>query len=108
MEDSIYDIETKETYYEGDPDFRVIKESGVNIAPFIGKPYFTVQEQIENDIQQAKDLAYQKLLVTDWYIIRKFETGKEIPIEVSNERVLIKKELEEKITALSEELKNEL
>ena len=42
----------------------------------------------EEDIKSEEDrvFAIDYLKSTDWYVIRKFETGSEIPIEVSNSR----------------------
>ena len=59
-------------------------------------------------MQKAKAGAWSALSVTDWYFVRKIETGKEIPEEIKKQRQSIKDSLEEQLSILQEELENEL
>jgi hypothetical protein len=40
----------------------------------------------EQKIEELNKLQYDELSVTDWYLIRKLDTGTEIPIEIVNQR----------------------
>lgn len=42
------------------------------------------QEDIEKEIYRSEAVLYLKS--TDWYVIRKFETGKEIPDDIVTKR----------------------
>lgn len=49
-----------------------------------------IAAEIENEIQYQKQLQYQELQPTDWYFIRRLETGAEIPLEVLEQRQAIR------------------
>ena len=85
-----------------------ILDSGVEISSFTGERPLTIKQQIELDMQKAKANAWSALSTTDWYFVRKIETGKEVPEEIKNQRQSIKNSLEEHLSVLQEELKNEL
>lgn len=51
---------------------------------------FEKEEELEEDLELKKKLAYEELKETDWYIIRFQETGKEIPQEILNLREQIR------------------
>ncbi len=108
MESSIFDLETGENHWEGDWQYRQILDSGVEVAAFTGERPLTIKQQIELDMQKAKANAWSTLSATDWYFVRKIETGKEIPEEIKKQRQSIKDSLEERLSSLQEELKNEL
>ena len=40
--------------------------------------------------EEKKQMQYQELLPTDWYFVRKFETGVEVPNEILIERQAIR------------------
>jgi len=50
----------------------------------------SLSELKENAIKELKQNAYVKLSLTDWYIIRKYEEGIDVPSSVSTERANIK------------------
>lgn len=108
LESSIFDLETGENHLEGDWQYRKILDSGVEISAFTGERPLTVKQQIELDMEKAKQNAWSALSATDWYFVRKIETGKEVPEEIKNQRQSIKNSLEECLSSLQEELKNEL
>jgi len=108
MNDSVFDLETGENHHDGTWEYRQILDSGVDIADFTGERPLNVKQQIELDIEKAKQNAWSALFTTDWYFVRKIETGKEIPEEIKNQRQSIKNSLEEHLSVLQEELKNEL
>ena len=108
MNDFIFDMKTNEVHYDGHGVFNEIIESGVDIQPFTGKRPLSIKDQIEQDIESAKKDAWSKLCATDWYFTRKLETGKEIPEQVKNQRDSIRKNLEKRLSALEEELRDEL
>ena len=108
MNDSVFDLETGENHHDGTWQYRQILDSGADIADFTGKKPLTIKEQIELDIKNAKNHAHSILYTTDWYFIRKIETGKEVPEEIKNQRKSIKENLEKHLSALEEELKDEL
>jgi len=49
-----------------------------------------IQEIKEEEIQQLKKLQYEELKLTDWYYIRRIDTGEEVPLEVEESRNLIR------------------
>ena len=38
--------------------------------------------ETQDNTAELKEIAYQQLLATDWYVIRLMETGKEIPTDI--------------------------
>ena len=48
------------------------------------------QEDLDIIIQSNKQSCYIELLETDWYFIRKAETGIEVPIEILQQRAEIR------------------
>jgi hypothetical protein len=52
------------------------------------------QEEINSDNEikkvELKKTQYKELLKTDWYFVRLAETGKEVPIEILEQRNLIR------------------
>lgn len=61
----------------------------------------TLEELKTKKIKHLKSLGNSKLQETDWYIVRKAETGKEIPGDVSTARAGIKSKIEEKETGIN-------
>ena len=64
----------------------------------------SLSELKENAIKELKQNAYVKLSLTDWYVIRKYEEGIDIPTDISTERANIKSDVitkEEEINALT-------
>jgi hypothetical protein len=59
-----------------------------------------VQFRKQQRIEELNKLQYDELYITDWYIIRKLDTGIEIPIEIMSQR--------NKIRIKYNELRNEL
>lgn len=58
----------------------------------------TQEQQLERAkslfISEKKNLANKTLRTTDWYVIRKMETGVEIPQDILDKRAAIKSEVE--------------
>ena len=50
----------------------------------------TLAELKEIKIKELKDMAYNKLSITDWYAIRKAEKGIDIPSDIQTERDAIR------------------
>jgi hypothetical protein len=58
----------------------------------------------ESKIREIKQLAYQQLLKTDWAIVRKAETGDDVPLSIAAERAYIRNTTNDKeaeVNALS-------
>ncbi len=54
----------------------------------------------EQEIQELKNLQYEELKPTDWYFVRKAETGTEVPQEIIEQRQEIRnkyKQIEDEI-----------
>jgi len=53
----------------------------------------SLSELKENAIKELKQNAFIKLSLTDWYVIRKYEEGIDIPADISTERANIKSDV---------------
>lgn len=58
------------------------EENKIFTYPVLEKIPEEIAAEIENEIQRQKQLQYQELKPTDWYFIRRLDTGQEIPAEV--------------------------
>tara|TARA_R100000773_G_scaffold37052_1_gene32108 strand:+ start:645 stop:1100 length:456 start_codon:yes stop_codon:yes gene_type:complete len=72
-------------------------ENGVFTYPVVNKTYTaTLAEMKENAVKSLKSQANTKLAETDWYIVRKADTGAEIPQNIIDTRASIRSTVETK------------
>ena len=72
-------------------------KNGVFTYPVKNKTYSaTLAEMKENAIKGLKSQANNELAKTDWYIVRKADTGTEIPTDISDARAAIRTAVETK------------
>ena len=72
-------------------------ENGVFTYPVKNKTYTaTLAEMKDSAIQSLKSQANSELAKTDWYIVRKCDTGTEIPTEISDARAAIRTKVDTK------------
>lgn len=66
----------------------IVKDSEGNIVEVISHPaeYSVVEEEFDPLALHKKSEALTYLASTDWYVVRKAETGKEIPQEIVEKR----------------------
>jgi hypothetical protein len=66
-------------------------QNGVFTYPVKNKTYTaTLSEMKENAIKSLKSQANSILAVTDWYVVRKCDTGAEIPQDIIDARAAIR------------------
>ena len=97
---SIADTEKSITYTDGQKEYQELIASGVKIHPDIGRPQYSKSQTIKILIDKTRNSARTELSETDWYIIRKQETGKEIPQDILNLRSKIREKCDIKIREL--------
>ena len=97
---AIADTEKSIIYMDGEIEYQELKASGVKIHPDIGRPQYSKNQTIKILIDQARNSARAELLKTDWYIIRKQETGKEVPQDILQLRSKIREDCDVKIREL--------
>ncbi len=61
----------------------------------------TLEELKTRKLESLKSLGNRKLKETDWYIVRKVETDKAVPGDITTARALIKSKIEEKETGIN-------
>ena len=72
-------------------------ENSVFTYPVKNKTYTaTLAEMKDSAIQSLKSQANSELAKTDWYIVRKCDTGTEIPTEISDARAAIRTKVDTK------------
>ena len=97
---SIADTEKSITYTDGQKEYQELIASGVKIHPDIGRPQYSKSQTIKILIDKTRNSARTELSETDWYIIRKQETGKEIQQDILNLRSKIREKCDIKIIEL--------
>ena len=72
-------------------------ENSVFTYPVKNKTYTaTLAEMKDSAIQSLKSQANSELAKTDWYIVRKCDTGTEIPTEISDARAALRTKVDTK------------
>ena len=72
-------------------------KNGVFTYPVKNKTYSaTLAEMKDVAIQNLKSLANSELAITDWYVVRKADTGAEIPQDIIDARAAIRAAVETK------------
>ena len=72
-------------------------KNGVFTYPVKNKTYSaTLAEMKDSAIQNLKSQANTELAKTDWYIVRKADTGAEIPTDISDARAAIRSTVDTK------------
>tara|TARA_R100000773_G_C4193893_1_gene98767 strand:- start:128 stop:583 length:456 start_codon:yes stop_codon:yes gene_type:complete len=72
-------------------------ENGVFTYPVKNKTYTaTLSEMKENAVKNLKSQANSELAKTDWYVVRKCDTGAEIPQDIIDARAAIRTKVDNK------------
>jgi len=59
-----------------------------------------IEQKKQIEIEKLKAMQFEELSTTDWYVIRKMDTGIDIPLEIINQRVAIREKYDLLISEL--------